>query len=67
MASTKTSTYSPLETDQTEAEAHAVEIIGLPSVLVKAPSDLPGGYHLCVEIHGKKTLVAIVRTYRYHP
>jgi hypothetical protein len=62
MASTKTSTYSPLETDQTEAEAHAVEIIGLPSVLVKAPSDLPGGYHLCVEIHGKKTLVAIVRT-----
>jgi hypothetical protein len=63
MASTKTSTYSPLETEQhTEAEAHAVEIIGLPSVLVKAPSDLPGGYHLCVEINGKKTLVAIVRT-----
>jgi hypothetical protein len=65
MASTKTSAYSPLETDHTETEAHAVEIIGLPSVQVKAPSDLPGGYHLVVEINGKKTLVAIVRTYRY--
>lgn len=62
MVSTKTSTYSPLETDLTEVEAQAVEVIGLPSVQVKgAPSDLPGGYHLCVEINGKKTLVSIVR------
>jgi hypothetical protein len=65
MASTKTSAYSPLETVNTETEAHAVELIGLPLVQVKAPSDLPGGYHLCVEINGKKTLVAIVRTHRY--
>jgi hypothetical protein len=60
MASTKTSAYSSLETEHTEA--HAVEVIGLPSVQVKAPSDLPGGYHLCVEVNGKKTLVAVVRT-----
>jgi hypothetical protein len=68
MASTQTTAYSPLETDQhTETEAHAVEVIGLPSVQVKAPSDLPGGYHLCVEINGKKTLVAIVRIYTRPP
>jgi hypothetical protein len=65
MAPPQTSTYSPLETDLTEAaEARAVEVLGLPSVLVKAPSDLPGGYHLCVEINGNKTFVAIVRTNR---
>jgi hypothetical protein len=63
MASTKMSAYSPLETEHTEAKAQAVEVIGLASVQVKAPSDLPGGYHLCVEVNGKKTLVAVVRTY----
>jgi hypothetical protein len=66
MASSKTSTYSPLETHQTETEAQVVEVIGLPSsVQVTAPADLPGGFYLCVEINGKETLVAIVRTYCY--
>ena len=67
MASTVMSSYSPLETDRTDIEghieAHNVQVIGFPSVQVKAPSDLPGGYHLCVEINGKETLVAIVRTW----
>jgi hypothetical protein len=62
MASSKTPAYSTLETENNEPEAQAFEVIGLQSVQVKAPSDLPGGYHLCVEINGTKTLVSVVHT-----
>jgi hypothetical protein len=65
MASSKTPAYSTLETENNEPEAQAFEVIGLQSVQVKAPSDLPGGYHLCVEINGTKTLVSVVRTGTY--
>jgi hypothetical protein len=66
MASTKSeSIYAPLETAVPTDEVQVAEVIGMPSVQVQAPSDLPEGYQFRVEIKGKATIVAVVRIVRF--
>lgn len=59
--------YAPLSLNQeNDEETVAVtgEVIGLPTVQVQAPSDLPAGYQLTVDINGIDTVVSVVRSYR---
>jgi hypothetical protein len=66
MASAKSETiYAPLETSVSADEVQVAEVIEIPSVQVQAPSDLPEGYQLSVEIKGKANVVAVVRIVSY--
>lgn len=54
--------YAPLtlnQQDDAEPVAVTAEVIGLPTVQVQAPSDLPAGYQLTVDINGEVTVVSV--------
>jgi len=61
MASKKSeeSVYAPLVAATVE-ELTDAHVIGLPTLQVEAPSDLPEGYQLTVQIGGQPVTVAVV-------
>jgi hypothetical protein len=52
--------YAAMATDHPTEDLPVAEAIGMQSVEVRAPCDMPEGYQLSVEIQGKKTIVAVV-------
>jgi hypothetical protein len=69
MASSKSEgVYAAVETDHPAEDIPVAEAIGMDSVEVQAPCDMPAGYQLSVNIQGKKTVVAVVciRTLQFH-
>jgi hypothetical protein len=64
MASSKNeAVYAAVGADFPEEEDSPIaEAIVMQVVEVQAPCDMPEGYQLSVEIHGKKTVVAVVCT-----
>jgi hypothetical protein len=60
-SSKKEAVYAAVETDHPADDIPVAEAIGIQSVEVEAPCDLPEGYQLSVETkRGKKTVVVAV-------
>jgi hypothetical protein len=67
MASSKDKVvYAAVETGHPAEDIPVAETIGMESVEVRAPCDLPEGYDLSVEMQGKKTVVAVVCMVHFH-